>query len=51
MKIHIILLDNRFEFNKASGDRLGEDQWAWLDHVLEREKEANLTLLVNTVSV
>lgn len=29
---HVILLDNRFDFDKETGDRLGEDQWKWLEN-------------------
>ncbi len=27
LEIHILLLDNRFMFNKTSTDRLGDQQW------------------------
>ena len=26
-KTHVILLDNRYEFNKTTRDRLGDQQW------------------------
>ena len=46
MKVHIILLDDRFEYDKkGTGDRLGEKQWEWLEEVLEREDDADLTLI------
>ncbi len=27
MTVNLILLDVRFDYNKATGDRLGEEQW------------------------
>lgn len=33
---HIILLDNRFEFDAVTRDHLGEGQWEWLDEALAR---------------
>ena len=36
IKVHIILLDNRYEFDKTVDDRLGDDQWKWLDLALKR---------------
>ena len=38
MKVHVILLDNRFEYDKVTTDRLGEEQWAWLDLAVKRSK-------------
>ena len=32
--IHIILLDNRFAYNKSTNERLGKNQWQWLDKAL-----------------
>jgi hypothetical protein len=40
------LLDNRFEYDRVSGDRLGEDQWAWLDLALKKSKTENADLTV-----
>ena len=35
----MILLDNRYSFDKkGSGDRLGQEQWDWLDRVIQRSK-------------
>lgn len=28
---HILLIDNRFEFDSQTKDRLGDQQWSWLD--------------------
>ena len=38
VKVHVILLDNRFEYDKVTTDRLGEEQWAWLDLAVKRSK-------------
>ena len=40
------MLDNRFNFDKKTGDRLGEDQWNWLDEALKRGNERNVTATV-----
>ena len=43
--VHVILLDVRYEYeSKSLGDRLGEDQWQWLDLALKRGKERKLDL-------
>jgi len=34
MKIHIVLLDDRFAYDLKTGDRLGEDQWTWFETAL-----------------
>lgn len=33
-KTHILLLDNRYSFDYATNDRLGPEQWAWLEKAL-----------------
>jgi alkaline phosphatase D len=40
--VHLILLDNRFWFDYP--DRLGQDQWSWLENALARE-EATITVI------
>ena len=49
MRVHVILLDNRYEFDKRSKDRLGQAQWKWLDKALETE--ADLTLIGTGVQI
>ena len=44
-KTHIILSDNRFEFNRETGDHLGEGQWMWLDEALGKQPDADLTII------
>jgi alkaline phosphatase D len=43
----MILLDNRYEYDKATNDRLGEDQWLWLDSALQRGnlEKVDLTII------
>jgi hypothetical protein len=45
-KIHIILLDNRYNFDKQSGDYLGDQQWQWLDNSLKQNQDSNLTFIL-----
>jgi hypothetical protein len=47
LKVLIILLDVRFDYQKSSHDleRLGPYQQEWLDNVLEVHKDANVTLI------
>ena len=49
--VHIILLDGRFEYDKKTNDRLGEEQWLWLDQVLSEQKNVNLTLIGTGVQI
>jgi hypothetical protein len=44
--VHLILLDNRFDFDSKTNDRLGESQWLWLDNALKRSVERNADLTV-----
>ena len=44
--VHVILLDGRYELDTSTGDRLGQDQWKWLDLTLKRGKERNTELTV-----
>lgn len=36
---HLILLDNRYSYDKKTNDKLGPEQWDWLDKVLKRGKK------------
>ena len=46
MKVHVILLDNRYDYDKATNDRLGEDQWLWLDSALQRGNTEKVDLTI-----
>ena len=50
-KTHVILIDNRFEYDEETHDRLGDDQWEWLDKAFNEHFDADLTLLVAGVQV
>ena len=41
----MILLDNRYEYDSESGERLGQDQWQWLENALSRQDKVNLTVI------
>jgi hypothetical protein len=48
----VILLDNRYEFDKEVNDRLGNEQWKWLDQALKRGKnKQNVRLTVIAAGV
>ena len=51
IKIHIILLDNRFDFDKTTGDRLGDAQSEWLDKSIEEHKDADVTIIAAGVQI
>lgn len=44
--MHIILLDNRFSYNTKAKDRLGDQQWEWLDRSLKEHRTSNLTVIL-----
>ena len=48
-KTHIILIDNRFDFDKKIQDRLGNQQWEWLEDSLKEHFDSDLTLIVTGV--
>ena len=39
------MLDNRYEFDYETGDRLGPDQWKWLENSLNSDKNVSLTVI------
>lgn len=51
MKTHLVLLDNRYEFDREVNDRLGAQQWDWLDKSLATHKDADLTLILAGVQM
>jgi hypothetical protein len=50
-KTHIILLDNRFDFDKNTHDRLGDEQWQWLDDAFSTHYDADVTLILAGVQI
>ena len=48
---HVILLDNRFEFDVKTSDHLGEGQWEWLDEALGRQDSADLTIIMSGLQI
>jgi alkaline phosphatase D len=44
--VHIILLDNRFDYDMKTNDKLGTEQWLWLDAVLQEGKQHPVTMTV-----
>jgi alkaline phosphatase D len=48
--VHILLLDLRFDADKRSGDKLGEDQLAWLNEKLDTVR-ANVTIIVSGIQI
>ena len=45
-KTHVILLDNRYSFNKKENDRLGAQQVEWLSKTLENQSDSNVTIIM-----
>jgi hypothetical protein len=50
-KVHIILLDNRFSYDKSTGDFLGPTQWNWLENTLATHTDANVTLIMAGIQI
>ena len=48
--MHLILLDNRYSYDRPSGDRLGSQQWEWLEDKM-RNTESDLTLILAGVQI
>ena len=44
IKLQVILLDNRFSFDRIKNDRLGEHQWEWLD--IKLASKVNFTIIL-----
>lgn len=52
IKVHIVLLDVRFHHNEDfHGDRLGHEQYEWLDRIFTEHKDADVTLIGSGVHV
>ena len=52
--VHVILLDIRYAYDKKTGDRVGPEQWQWLDTALKRGKaktDVSLTVIGAGVSI
>lgn len=44
LKVHVVLIDNRYSADFDEGDLLGESQWEWLESIM-RTTEADVTIL------
>ncbi len=45
MKIHIILVDVRYDFDKKTKERYGDLQTQWLDEIFKNHTDADVTLI------
>ena len=44
--VHVVLLDNRYDYDMKLNDKLGDKQWKWLDKVLKEGKTRAVTMTV-----
>ena len=51
LKIHVILLDVRFSFNKSTNDRFGWEQVAWLESKFQEHSDSDLTFIGSGVQM
>ncbi len=49
VKVHIILIDVRFEFDPETKDRYGEAQLKWLEEKFKENQNADVTLIASGV--
>lgn len=49
IKVHIVVMDVRYDYDKESNDRIGERQLEWLKQVLK--VESDVTLIVSGIQV
>jgi phosphodiesterase/alkaline phosphatase D-like protein len=50
--VHVILVDGRYEYDRfGTGDRLGDEQWQWLDLALSRGADADVTLIGSGIQI
>ena len=46
------MLDNRYDYNQESNDKLGEKQWKWLDQSLARKRaDVKFTLICAGIQI
>eukprot|EP00347_Sterkiella_histriomuscorum_P018200 403346407 len=45
IKVHVILLDIRYHFDKKTKERLGFEQLKWLEKIFKQHSDANVTLI------
>ena len=50
-KVHIVLMDVRYDYNQSANDRIGEKQYQWLRKVLSKDLSANLTIIVSGIQI
>lgn len=51
IKVHVILPDLRYNYNKTSNERFGEYQRQFLRDCFKKHKDSNLTVLVGSVQI
>lgn len=49
LTVNLVLLDVRFDYDKATGDRLGQKQWEWLEQTLQLQTD--VTIVASGVQV
>jgi phosphodiesterase/alkaline phosphatase D-like protein len=49
--VHVILLDVRYDYNKTSSDRFGEEQLDWLDHAFASNRDSTITIIGSGVQI
>ena len=45
VKVHLILIDVRYDFDKPARDRFGQYQLAWLESTIARHLDSDVTLI------
>ena len=50
IRVHVILLDNRYHMNPDTWDIFGEEQFSWLEYILAHT-QANVTLICSGIQV
>lgn len=51
IKVHVILIDVRYDYNKTSSDRFGEEQLDWLDHAFASNRDSTITIIGSGVQI
>lgn len=45
IKVHVILLDIRYDFDRSTNNRLGWRQYEWLDKILGQNNDSDITII------
>ena len=48
IRVHLILLDIRWAWDKKSGNILGDEQWEWLSRILKEDEHRSHFTLITT---